>query len=442
MNLFGTDGIRGIYGADLTISLTYSLGMALLSRQKGGIVVVGRDTRMSGEALAEGFIRGINDNGGQVINLGIVPTNAVAHYVRRIGADYGVMISASHNPPNYNGLKLFDRYGVKICAQKQAEISEFLRDNKVELPMFSVETPTFKGADDIYMEDIKKLFPTSLKGIKIALDCCYGSAYKLAKEIFLALEATLIVYCDFNRGDMINVGCGATNTDFLQKLMKANGCELGFAFDGDADRIAVFEKTEILHPDRIFYAFAKYFKEKGRLNKNTVVGTILTDTGLEKCLNKLDITLLRTDVGDSKIYEMMTKNGLNVGGENSGHYILSDYATCSDAIINALLVSEIYIKHGSLLEYTKEYKPYKSQSLNISVKENAMEEIKKSDKLEEIKSHFALKFPNLKLVLRLSGTEPKIRIYVEGRSAPTCNVAINYLTGEINAYLDNIKCLV
>ncbi len=437
MNLFGTDGIRGIYGLDLTISLAYSLGMALLNHQSSGIVIVGRDTRMSGEALAEGLIRGINDNGGQVINLGVVPTNAVAHYVRRIGADYGVMISASHNPPNYNGLKVFDRYGVKICAKKQAEISAFLTENKVELPLFTVETPTFMGADGIYMEDIKKLFPISLKGIKIALDCCYGSAYKLAKEVFFGLDATLIVYCDFNRGDMINVGCGATNTDFLQKLMQTNGCQLGFAFDGDADRIAVFEKAELLHPDRVFYAFAKYFKEKGCLNNNTVAGTILTDTGLEKCLNKLNISLLRTDVGDSKIYELMVQKGLNVGGENSGHYILSDYATCSDAIINALLVSQIYIKHGSLLEYTKEYKSYNNLSANISINEKTILNIKQSGIFDELQNQFNLKFPSIRLVLRFSGTEPKIRIFVEGKSIQTCNSAMEYIKGEINTYLEN-----
>ena len=427
MNLFGTDGIRGKFGQELTMDKAYALGKVLAEEEAGCVVVIGKDTRTSGDELASALSKGVFDYGGQIINLGIVPTNAVAYYVLKTGADYGVMISASHNPPEYNGLKVFDKYGVKICLSKQLEFSKNMLQTQISLPQSNAFVPIFEGAEKQYCEYLLKAISVDLKGVKIALDCSYGSAYRVAKEVFLAKNAEVVAYADFNKGELINMDCGAVCPKFLQSQMANNDCDLGFAFDGDADRLAVFEGTTQVLPDRVLYAYAKYMASQDILLKNTVVGTIMTDGGLQKALKQIGVNLVRTDVGDGNIYEKMTQEGYVLGGENSGHYLLGEYATGSDAILNALLIAKIYQQKGSILEYTAEYKPFYRQENSLTLPRQLLEELKKDGKIEKIKSEFMLKYPSLKLVLRFSGTEPKIRLMVEGKNKTTVNNANTYL---------------
>lgn len=436
MNLFGTDGIRGKYGEELTKETAYALGSVLAQEQNQAIVVIGRDTRTSGSELLSALSKGVYDYGGQVLNMGIVPTNAVAHYVLKTGADFGVMISASHNPPDYNGLKVFDKYGVKICASKQHEFSQKILQTNVVLSCRDTYVSLFEGSEESYIQYIKSNIQTDLRGLKIAVDCCYGSAYKVGKEIFAQYGADVVAYCNFDKGELINVDCGATVPSFLKRQMLSNGCQLGFAFDGDADRVAVFEGETLLSPDNIFFAYAKYFYQLGQLNKNTVVGTIMTDTGLEKSLKKLGVNMIRTDVGDSNIYDKMIKEGFVLGGENSGHYLLSNYATGSDALINALLIAKIFKEKGSLLAFTAEYKPYYNASKNILVEKSVFNTIRDNDSLCQTRRQFAEKYPTLRLVARLSGTEPKIRIYVEGKNKSTVESGMTFVVGLITTLIE------
>ncbi len=437
MNLFGTDGIRGVYGATLTKETAYALGAGLV-KLGGEIIVTGCDTRVSGGELTAALTKGVNDYGGQTINLGVTPTNAVAYFTRISGAGYGVMISASHNPPEYNGLKVFDKYGIKICEKVQVELSEFIDGFNVVLPTEIPVAQVYDGGEDAYSKYVLKAVDANLDGLKVALDCCYGSAYKVAKRVFAECGAKVVAYCDFNRGDKINVGCGATKTDFLLSQMKDNGCDIGFAFDGDADRLAVVADGKAVEADRIFYAFCKYFKQSNRLLGLTAVGTIMTNGGLSNALKKSGIQLLRTDVGDSKIYEAMTKKGCNVGGENSGHYLLSDFATGSDAIINALLVSKIVVEKGDIFDYTAEYVPFESITENFVCTDAQKQEFLQNNTLGNIIAIFNKKYPLLRIVLRFSGTEPKIRCFIEGKTQSAVKNGFLFAKKQIQNALNDI----
>lgn len=412
MNFFGTDGIRGRYGSQITDKRAYQLGRALAMEGVEPVILVARDTRLSGPTLFNALVQGIYSGGGSAINLGILPTNAVSHFVRKFGGDYGVMISASHNAPTDNGLKVFDKYGVKLCKAKQLQLSKTMAtiaDNK----MGYIFEPIFHDIDNMYCEDIATATKASLKGLRIALDCCFGASYKVAKQLFSMLGAKVSVYNNRPRGECINVNCGATNIEFLHNLMKDNRCHLGFAFDGDCDRVAVLEGDRIVDNNAVLLAIARYLQSKDRLNSNTVVGTILTNSGLELALQQHGITLLRSDVGDNNIATLMQQKGLNVGGEQSGHYILSDYATTSDALIVAVLIASIYQEVGGLLQYTGSYQPIHSMSIDIDT--NKVGKAYQTGKaLSQLASSINNNYTDSRVVIRPSGTESKIRCYIEG----------------------------
>lgn len=417
MNLFGTDGIRGTYGSTLTDGTAFLLGKSLAFLGDCPIVVIARDTRASGESLFNALTHGVYAGGGNVINLGILPTNAVGHFVRKLGGDYGVMITASHNPPCDNGLKVFDRYGVKMCKSKQDVISRMMNSLKEEkLSNGKVFEPVFYDIDNIYCEDVLRLVNVNLSGIKVALDCCYGSAYKVAPVVFANAGANVASYHNSRQANKINVDCGATHPESLLARMRNGNFDLGFAFDGDADRLTVFEGKEMVANNKVFYAIAKYLKEQGKLLNNAVCGTVLTNGGLEASLNRLGIELERTDVGDTNVFQGMVKRGLNFGGEESGHYLLCDFATTSDAVINALFVSKIFKEKGSLLKYSKECVDACFKTVNIEVT-SANARLAVKDSLELTAGRIKALYPDCRVVLRKSGTENKVRAYVEGDSA-------------------------
>ena len=417
MNYFGTDGIRGTYGSTLKDSTAFLLGKSLARLGDCPIIVIARDTRLSGDNLFTALAQGVYSGGGNVINLGILPTNSVGHFVRKLGGDYGVMITASHNPPGDNGLKVFDRYGVKLCESKQIVVSRMmdgLRNERAEVN--KIYEPVFYDIDNIYCDDVLRAVDVKLPFTKIALDCCYGASYKVAPLAFSKAGASVTAFCNQNNGANVNVGCGATNPQFLLSKLQEGHYQLGFAFDGDADRLAVFEGTELVPNNRVFYAFAKYLHENDALHKATVCGTVLTNGGVELALNKLGITLVRSNVGDTNVFNKMVEDGLNFGGEESGHYLLCDYATSSDAIVNALFACKIYAEKGSLLSYTAECcdKPCASASIPIT---RANQRLATNQSLTATVSRISTLYPDCRVVLRKSGTENAVRAYLEGDHA-------------------------
>ena len=417
MNFFGTDGIRGTYGSTLKDSTAFLLGKSLALLGDCPIIVIARDTRLSGDSLFTYLAQGVYAGGGNVINLGILPTNAVGHFVRKLGGDYGVMITASHNPPNDNGLKVFDRYGVKLCQSKQIAVSQMMDSLVNERAEVSkIYEPVFYDIENIYSDDVLKSVNVDLTGVNIALDCCYGAAYKVAPLVFGKAGANIVAFCNQNIGESINVGCGATNPEFLQEKLKQGNFNLGFAFDGDGDRLAVFEGGEQVPNNRVFYAFAKYLYQHKELHNNTVCGTILTNGGVEHALNRLGIKLVRSGVGDTNVFNKMVADSLNFGGEESGHYLLTDYATSSDAIVNALFVCKIYAEKGSILRYTAECceKPYASASIPIT---RTNQRLATEQSLTATVSRITALYPTCRVVLRKSGTENAVRAYLEGEHA-------------------------
>lgn len=418
MNFFGTDGIRGTYGSTITDGTAFLLGKSLATL--GGdcpIVLIARDTRLSGESLFNALSQGVYAGGGNVINLGILPTNSVGHFVRKMGGDYGVMISASHNPPEDNGLKVFDRYGVKLCPTKQDAVSKIMNSLASPVPdQPRVFEPVFYDIENIYCDDVLDAVKVDLSHVKIALDCCYGASYKVGRMLFAKAHASVTAFCDKNNGKQINMDCGATHTEYLLDKLKGGEYHLGFAFDGDADRLAVFEGKKFVPNNKVYYAIAKYLHQRGILQNDVVCGTVLTNGGVEKSLNKLGVTLLRSDVGDTNVFNLMVKNKSVFGGEESGHYLLSNFATSSDALINALFVAKIYKEVGSLIDYTRECEdiPYVMKSIPLC---ETNETLASPQSLAATIKRVTALYPDCRVVIRKSGTENKVRAYAEGENA-------------------------
>lgn len=415
MNFFGTDGIRGEYGTTLTTQTAYRLGKSLaLIGGDCPIVVIGSDTRTSSPKLFSALAAGVNGGGGNVINLGVLPTNAVGHFTRKFGGDFGVMITASHNPPCDNGLKVFDTYGVKVCAAKQCVISDAMNAVTAEYSSKKVFEPVFYDIENIYVDDVLSAVGVSdCKGLSVALDLCYGATFKVAPAAFEKVGAKVTAFCAKADGKRVNVDCGATNPQFLQSRMQGNA--LGFSFDGDGDRLAVFEGQTLLSGSKVFYALAKYLHQSGRLKRNVAVGTVLTNGGVERALKGLGIKLLRSDVGDRNVFDVMVNCGAVFGGEDSGHYLLTELATSSDALINALILTKIYSEKGSLIAYTEECEeiPHIAQSLPVT-EENAC--LIGEKQLAATTARISALYPECRTVIRKSGTENKLRIYLEGEN--------------------------
>ena len=423
MNYFGTDGIRGTFGSTITEGTAFLLGKSLaLSGGECPIVVVARDTRPSGDSLFCALSKGVYDGGGNVINLGVLPTNAVGHFTRKFGGDYGVMITASHNPPCDNGLKVFDRYGVKMCDAKQKVISrvmDSISDDSANIG--KVTEPVFYDIENIYCEDILRTMNVDLQGFSVVLDCCYGATYRVAPMAFEKVGANVTVFCGKPCGNKINTDCGATCPEFLLSKAERAHCSLAFSFDGDGDRLCVAENGKIVPNNKVYYAFAKYLWQKGKLKHNAVVGTILTNGGVEDALRRLGVKLVRSDVGDTNVFNAMAQQGLCFGGEESGHYLLSEYATSSDAVINALFACKIYVENGSLFDYSADCEdiPYSAKSFALS---SETQRLSSERAIAATSARINRLFPSCRFVIRKSGTENKIRAYVEGDD---CNAAMD-----------------
>ncbi|WP_409374390.1 phosphoglucosamine mutase [Streptococcus suis] len=439
---FGTDGVRGEANVELTPELAFKLGRFggyVLSQHETDIprVFVARDTRISGQMLEAALIAGLLSVGIHVYKLGVLATPGVAHLVKTEKASAGVMISASHNPAQDNGIKFFAGDGFKLDDALEAEIEALLDAEEDTLPR-----PSAQGLGDVveYPEGLRKYQQflvstgTDLDGMKVALDTANGAAATSARQIFVDLGADLTVMAEKPDGLNINEGVGSTHPEKLQELVKETGSQIGLAFDGDSDRlIAVDENGDLVDGDRIMYIVGKYLADRGLLAKNTIVTTVMSNLGFHKALDREGIEKAVTAVGDRYVVEEMRKEGYNVGGEQSGHVILMDYNTTGDGQLTAVQLTKIMKETGKKLsELAAEVTIYPQKLVNIrvenSMKDKAMEVPAIAAIIEKMEAEMA---GNGRILVRPSGTEPLLRVMAE---APT--------DAEVDYYVDTIADVV
>ncbi|NLK65512.1 MAG: phosphoglucosamine mutase [Tissierellia bacterium] len=430
--LFGTDGVRGIANKDLSPELAYKLGRVggyfLTKGIKRPKMVVGMDTRISGDMLEGALSSGLNSAGIDVLYLGILPTPAVARMIKILGADGGVMITASHNPVEYNGIKFFNKDGLKLTDETEDSIEEYILNNIDidHMPIsgdlgrkIPIENPLRK-----YMDYLKGTIDVDLSGLKIALDCGNGAVYQAAPRLLHELGAQVYVIHNDPNGININVNCGSTKPEEIQKLVLETGADVGLSFDGDADRlIASDEKGNIVDGDHVLAICGTYLKEKGKLKNNTVVGTVMSNLGLDICLKENNIDIVKTNVGDRYVLEEMLKKGHSLGGEQSGHIIFLDYNTTGDGLLTAIqLLSVLKQKNTKLSELSAIMKNMPQVLVNAHVSESKKNDYLSDEliknKIEEIEKHFN---NNGRVLIRPSGTEPLVRVMIEGENQEEIN---------------------
>lgn len=425
--MFGTDGVRGIANKDLTSEMAYNLGRAgayvLTEGAHKPKILVGKDTRISGDMLESALVAGILSVGAEAIILGVIPTPAVAHLTRKYGADAGVMISASHNPVEYNGIKFFDNNGYKLPDELEDEIQGVIENGFEGVPSpiggdigkAQVEV----GALDDYIDFAKETIAVNLRGLKVALDCANGAVYKAAVRAFRELEAEVYIINDNPDGTNINEKCGSTHPEELMDYVVRKGCDVGFAFDGDADRcLAVDEKGNLVNGDFILALCGKHLKEINRLKDNTVVVTVMSNLGLDIAFKEMGINCLKTKVGDRYVLEEMVKGDYVLGGEQSGHIIFSKYNSTGDGLVTALQIASIVKKNKKPLSELCSIMKQLPQTLVNAVVPNEKKNIYLEDKeiVDEIQRIEGILDGRGRVLIRPSGTEPLVRVMLEGEN--------------------------
>lgn len=424
--IFGTDGVRGVANKELTVELAMNLGKAgayVLTKEKAHkpTILVGGDTRISGEMLANALMAGICSVGADAVYVGVVPTPAIAYLTRHYGYDAGVVISASHNPSEYNGIKFFNGDGYKLSDLLEDEIEEVMRMNSAELPMpvgGEVGHITYRyDAKDDYVRFACSLIDLDLSGLKIVVDTAEGASYYTAPKTLESLGAKPVVIHNHPDGVNINRACGSTHMEELKKRVVEEGADLGIAFDGDADRmLAVDENGNMVDGDQIMAICGLYMRNQGRLKKDTVVATVMSNLGFFRMGEKEGINIVRTKVGDRYVLEYMLANGCNLGGEQSGHVIFLDENTAGDGLISALHLLEVIVKSGKKLSELASVMRVLPQALvnarvsNIK-KEYYMDNKVVADAVAELEARFA---GAGRVLIRPSGTEPLVRVMIEG----------------------------
>ncbi len=426
--LFGTDGIRGIanqFPMTTDIAMKVGLGAAHLfkSRHRRPKIVIGKDTRLSGYMIENAMTAGICAMGVDVLLLGPLPTPGIAFITASMRADAGIVISASHNPYEYNGIKIFASTGFKLPDDVEAEIERLVLTGEVEsLPRPPVgEIGRAKRIDDAqgrYIVYLKNTFPRhlTLEGMRIVLDCAHGAAYRVAPSVFEELGAQVILIGDRPNGKNINDQCGSLHPENMARMVREHDAQLGIAFDGDADRVILAdEKGEVLDGDQVMAICAKHLDQKGKLRKRTVAATVMSNMGLEVALRDMGITLIRTAVGDRYVVERMLQDQLNLGGEQSGHIVFMDHSTTGDGILSALQVLSVMLETQKPLSELKTVMERYPQTLkNVRVAEKA-----DIAQVPEIMARVAqvekLLGRHGRCLIRPSGTEPVIRVMIEGK---------------------------
>jgi phosphoglucosamine mutase len=426
--MFGTDGVRGVAGSELTIELATQLGQAgayVLTKEQEHqpTIIVGCDTRISGGMLASALMAGICSVGANAIYVGVVPTPAIAYLTRKHKVDAGVVISASHNPMEFNGIKFFNGDGYKLSDALEDEIEALIRSN-----MDGVSLPTGSGVGridyrfdlrDEYVEFMKKCVPVDLKGLKIVVDCAEGASYYTSVRTLEDLGANLIPIHITPDGTNINANCGSTHMDELQARVVYEKADLGIAFDGDADRmLAVDENGKMVDGDQLMAICGNYMKEKGTLKKNTIVVTVMTNLGFTLMGEEKGIHVEKTRVGDRYVLENMLQNGYNIGGEQSGHIIFLDDNTTGDGLLSALHLLQVMVETGRKLSDLAAVMEVLPQALvNAKVpnhkKDKFMEYAEISDAIKKVEERFG---GEGRVLIRPSGTEPLVRVMIEGKN--------------------------
>ncbi len=442
---FGTDGIRGIANKTLTPELSYKLGRVLghALKENGDeekiSVLIGRDTRISGELLEYSLISGLLSIGVNVMRLGVVSTPAVAYLTKSLNAKAGIMISASHNPYPDNGIKIFGTDGYKLTDELELEIEHLIDEpDQLERPIndkIGVVENYFEGQHK-YISYLQKTINHTFENMKIAIDCANGATSCLAPHLFANLGAEVKLINNNPNGTNINVDCGSTNIESLQKFVLENKVNIGLAFDGDGDRlIAVDEKGQIVDGDAILYIIGTNLSEMGFLTHNTIVTTVMSNIGLYKALEEKGINSVQTQVGDRYVLEEMLKNGYVLGGEQSGHIICLNHSSTGDGLLTALQLINILIDKGvSLSVLAKDMKTYPQVLKNIKVKDKKA--ILENEQLLAKKAEIeALLGNNGRVLVRASGTESLIRVMVEAETEELCEKYVDEIINVINGLI-------
>lgn len=442
--LFGTDGVRGVANEALTTELAMALGKygahVITRGKKKAKIVVGKDTRLSGDMLENALIAGIVSTSCDVIKLGVVPTPAVAMLVRELGADAGVMISASHNPVEFNGIKFFDEKGLKLPDAMEDEIERCIEEKKdihmpVGLELGHISECT--EAEKMYMGYVMDtLEGVDFKGIKVAVDCANGSAFQVAPLTLNALDAKVYSIHHEPDGTNINHNCGSTHMDDLRKFVKVVEAQVGLAFDGDADRLlAIDEKGNMVDGDKIMAICGAHLAERGKLRNNTIVTTVMSNLGFDKAIESKGIASVKTKVGDRYVLEEMLKSDYCLGGEQSGHIIYLDYNTTGDGLLTAVQLLKVMKDTGKpLSELASIMTVYPQVLKNARVanehKYDYMNNEKIATKIKEVEEAFHGKG---RVLIRPSGTEPLVRVMIEGEDQAT----LESVADELVALIEN-----
>lgn len=439
---FGTDGFRGEANEGLTAEHAFKVGRFLgwyFSDKKKGErarIAIGKDTRRSSYMFEYALAGGLVASGADVYLLHVTTTPSVAYVVRADGFDCGIMISASHNPFYDNGIKLFNGAGEKMDEGVIGLLEEYLDDEAARIPYAKKEnvgrTVDYVAGRNRYVGYLISLGLYSFKGLRVGLDCANGSAWTIAKTVFDALGATTYVMGAEPDGTNINRGCGSTHIEGLQKLVREKRLDIGFAFDGDADRcLCVDENGEVVDGDKIMYIYARYMKERGEFVGNTLVTTVMSNFGLYKALDGLGIGYEKTAVGDKYVYERMSEKGFVLGGEQSGHIIFSKYASTGDGILTSLKIMEVLMdKKTTLSKLAAPMRAYPQVLRNVRVKDKkaacADEDV--CNTVREIEKRLG---DDGRILVRESGTEPVVRVMVEAGSEEICQACVEEVVSVI-----------
>ena len=447
---FGTDGFRGEANVDLTVEHAYEVGRFLgwYYEQKCRVtprnpegrcrVAIGKDTRRSSYMFEYALVAGLTASGADVYLLHVTTTPSVSYVVRTEEFDCGIMISASHNPYYDNGIKVINGKGEKLEEDVIEKIEKYLDGESGKLPFALRDkvgrTIDYAAGRNRYIGYLISIATRSFKNRKVALDCANGSASSIAKNVFDALGAETYVIHNNPDGLNINTNCGSTHIEVLQQFVKDNGCDVGFAYDGDADRcIAVDERGEVVNGDQIMYICGKYMKENHALVNNTVVTTIMSNFGLYKAFEREGISYEKTAVGDKYVYENMARYGNCLGGEPSGHIIFSKHATTGDGILTSLKVMEVMLekKEGlSKLASEVEIFPQVLKNVRVHDKQTAQDDSKVQEEVEKVTEALG---EDGRILLRQSGTEPVVRVMVEASTKELCEKYVDQVIDVMKA---------
>lgn len=421
-SIFGTDGVRGIYGEKITEEFVYDLSKSvavyLNKTKQHSRVLVGNDTRVSAESLKKSVQKGLNEYGVDAVFAGVVSTPCVHYLSKNFNFDMAIMLTASHNTAEYNGIKLITKDGCKVSPEQEVEITQIYEN--IQNTSYSGEKGKSFVDENLkyaWADFLIKTINTKLDGVNIALDCANGSNYFLAPYVFEKLGANVFAINNQNRGELINHECGSTHLEAISKFTKENGCALGFAFDGDADRVNVVdEQGKALTGEELMFLCCRLLMLDGKLTKNTMITPNVTNRGIDKSLSKFNVNVLRVDVGGTAIQERAIKEGsISYGAEDNGHIVWCNYYMCSDGLLTALFLTKLYKEHG-FNDILKDLTVFEQVKINVKTTEEQKRKFIEGKINESLNKINGKLDESERVIVRPSGTEPLIRIVVEGEN--------------------------